>query len=282
MSLASYWRLARFDKPVGIYLLWAPTAWALWIANQGKPAPWLVFVFLLGTVFMRAAGCVVNDLADMDFDKHVRRTQARPLARSELSQRQALIFFAALLIPPALCLYFLPISCYVVALLSLMLTIIYPLCKRWLSGPQLVLSLAFSMGIPMAFLASGAALDARFPILMAITIPWIVVYDTQYAVVDKADDIKVGIRSTALWFGNQTNRILVILQFAYHSLWLVLAAKLDWAGIFYVGWGLALLNILYQQWLMRQHRPELAFKAFLANGTYGLLMWLCVIVAYRI
>lgn len=282
MSLRAYWRLARFDRPVGIYLLWAPTAWALWVANNGKPAPWLVLVFLLGTIFMRAAGCVVNDLADQNFDSQVERTRERPLANGELSRRQAVIYLGFLLVPPALCLYYLPAPCYVAAMVSLMLTAVYPLCKRWISGPQLVLSLAFAMGIPMAFLASQVALDWRFALLTIITLPWIVVYDTQYAVIDKADDIKAGIHSTPRWFAAYTNSILMLLQYVYHSLWLVLAAQLHWPGIFYLGWGIGMLHILYQQWLMRQNEPALAFKAFLSNGTYGLFMWLCVIAAYRV
>lgn len=282
MSLQAYWRLARFDRPVGIYLLWAPTAWALWVANNGKPSPWLVFLFLVGSIFMRAAGCVVNDLADQDFDAKVERTRDRPLASGILNRRQAVWYLGLLLVPPALCLYYLPASCYIAALLALGLTALYPFCKRWISGPQLVLSLAFAMGIPMAFLASSAAIDWRFALLLAITLPWIVVYDTQYAVIDKRDDIKAGVESTARWFGAYTNSILMLLQYAYHSLWLVLAARLNWSGLFYLGWGVGMLHILYQQWLMRQNEPGLAFKAFLSNGTYGLFMWLCVIAAYRV
>lgn len=281
MSLGAYWRLARFDKPVGIYLLWAPTAWALWVANAGKPPAFLVLLLLLGTIFMRAAGCVVNDLADKDFDKLVTRTQQRPLASGELSLRQSVIFLAMLLLPAALCLYYLPWSCTIVALISLLLTGIYPLCKRWISGPQFVLSLAFAMGIPMSFLASSAPLDWRFLLIFAITVPWIVVYDTQYAMIDKADDIKAGIYSTARWFGARTNTILMVLQYLYHSLWLILAVQLQWPAIFYLGWAVGMLHILYQQWLMAQNDPVLAFRAFLSNGTYGLFMWLCVIAAFR-
>lgn len=282
MSLGAYWRLGRFDRPVGIYLLWAPTAWGLWVANNGQPQPWLVLVFLLGTIFMRAAGCVVNDLADQDFDRQVERTRGRPLASGEISRRQAFSYLGFLLLPPACCLYYLPRPCYFAAMLALMLTMVYPFCKRWMPGPQLVLSLAFAMGIPMAFLASHTTLDWRFVLLVTITIPWIVVYDTQYAIIDKPDDIKAGIKSTARWFGAYTNSILMLLQYLYHSLWLVMATQLHWPCIFYIGWGIGMLHILYQQWLMRQHEPALAFKAFLSNGTYGLFMWLCVIAAYRL
>ncbi|TAL61908.1 MAG: 4-hydroxybenzoate octaprenyltransferase, partial [Legionella sp.] len=161
MKWNAYWRLMRFDKPVGTLLLWFPTAWALWFANKGMPSLRLLFLFFMGTVFMRAAGCVMNDIADRNVDKHVMRTQNRPLTSGEIHLFEAIAVLFCLLCAALMVLMLLPSQCFFWAILALAITFVYPFCKRFINAPQMVLGLAFSMGIPMAYVASGVPFDSQ-------------------------------------------------------------------------------------------------------------------------
>jgi len=276
MNISAYYRLARFDKPVGILLLWAPTAWALWLANHGHPPLILIGLFFSGTLIMRAAGCVVNDMADRHFDKHVQRTQERPLTSGELSLKGAGVFLLVLLSIALIILAQLPAQCIVFALMALLLTVIYPFCKRYIQAPQLILGLAFSMGIPMAYAASAVAMDGLMVLLLIINILWTLAYDTQYAMVDRKDDLRIGVKSTAILFAHYDVTIISALQMLFHGLWLWVGALANFSALFYVGWLTAALLLIYQYLLIRQRQEKNCFKAFLNNSWYGVVMWLAL------
>ena len=273
MNLNAYWRLLRFDKPVGILLLWYPTAWALWTANHGFPPIHLLCLFALGTVLMRAGGCVVNDIADRKFDREVSRTKLRPLTSGEISLSEALILLTLLLLGALLILIQLPWDCFYLAVISLVITLIYPFCKRFLNAPQMVLGLAFSMGIPMAYLASKVAFDGQFLLLFGLNFAWIIAYDTMYAMTDKADDLRIGVKSTALYFASYDRIIIALLLMTMHGLWLGLEAAGTW---FYSLWSIAALVLFYQLKLINNREPADCFKAFSISVYYGLLMWLAM------
>ena len=267
----------RFHKPVGILLLWFPTAWALWLANSNSPPLKLVIYLFLGTVVMRAAGCVVNDLADRNIDKHVSRTKMRPITTGEISVKGAIISLLILLILALLIVLQLPIMCLYYAFVALAITIIYPFCKRFFEAPQLVLGLAFSMGIPIAYAASGLIYNQTMLILLGLNFLWIVAYDTMYALVDREDDLRIGVKSTAVLFQRFDRLIIMMLQISFHLLWLYLGLELHESIIFYGLWFFALLVLIYQQYLLKQNTNESSFKAFSSNSWYGLLMWVALI-----
>lgn len=275
----AYKRLTRLDKPIGILLLWYPTAWALWLANQGLPSFKLFSLFLLGTLFMRSAGCIVNDIADRNIDKHVSRTKLRPLTSNEVSVNEAFLLLAGLLTAALIILLNLPEECVYLALIALAVISIYPFCKRFLNTPQFVLGLAFSLGIPMAYISSGTPMDKTMVLLCCINFAWIVAYDTMYAMTDKEDDLKIGIKSTAIYFADYDRFIIGILQFFLHSLWLYWALMNKVNLFFYPFWTAAALVLIYQQKLISQRIPQDCFTAFLVSNYYGALMWLAVAVA---
>lgn len=279
MKFISYFHLARFHKPIGIYLLWSPTAWALWVSNQGSPPVKLVVLFLLGTVFMRAAGCIMNDIADRKIDGHVKRTQNRPLVTGELKLIQALFALAFFLFASLLILTQLPTSCVYYALLAVFVTLIYPFCKRFIQGPQLILGLAFSLGIPMAFAALGKPNQQSMYYLLLINYLWIVAYDTQYALADRKDDLALGVKSTAIWFAQYDRLIIGLLQCTFHLLWLLLAQLLNLSIIFYWIWGIGALILMYQHKLTSNYVEQRCMQAFSLNGWYGLLLWLALMMS---
>ena len=275
--MGAYFRLMRFHKPAGTLLLWIPTAWALWIVNQGSPSSLLLFYFLLGTVLMRAVGCVINDIADRKIDKHVKRTRTRPLTTGEVSLSEALWLIFFLLLAAFLIVMQLPILCFYYALVALLITVVYPFCKRFFQAPQLVLGLAFSMGIPMAYAASGVRFNTTMLLLCLLNFAWIVAYDTIYALVDREDDLRIGVKSTAVLFAHHDHFIVMMLQVFFHMLWLYLAYLLGYSMSFYGFWAAAALVLVYQQQLMSQRNDQAYLSAFSTNSWYGLLMWLALI-----
>lgn len=277
MKWNAYWHLMRFDKPVGIFLLWFPTAWALWFANHGTPPLKLLILFFFGTVLMRAAGCVMNDIADRDIDKHVTRTQLRPLTSGEITLKEALIILGILLFLALLILTNLPWNCFYLGLVALGISLTYPFCKRFLNAPQLVLGLAFSMGIPMVYVASNGALNFDSALLFLINFCWIVTYDTMYAMTDKADDLRLGVHSTAIYFGKYDKRIIGLLQCFFHGLWLYLGLNQQLGPFFYVFWLAASCTLIHQSELIYERDRSKCFRAFIVSVYYGLLMWFAVI-----
>lgn len=269
-----YLRLMRFDKPAGIALLWAPTAWALWLANHGHPNWRLVGYFLLGTICMRAAGCIINDMADRNIDNHVQRTRLRPITRGEISIQHASILLALLLLVAGVIVLQLPYLCWYEAVGALLITILYPFAKRFFQAPQLLLGIAFSMGIPMAYAASHIPTSSVMVLLLCLNFCWIVAYDTMYALVDREDDLRIGVRSTAILFGSHVIPIILFLLLLAHGLWLVLGYFHHVTPWFALCWVLGLGIIIYQYKLLGTQMIVNAMRAFLWSAYYGLVMWL--------
>jgi 4-hydroxybenzoate polyprenyltransferase len=269
----------RFHKPLGILLLWFPTAWSLWIANKGSPPFSLLILFFFGTIIMRAAGCIINDIADRHIDIHVKRTQRRPLVTGEVNLIAALCLFFALLVCALIILIQLPITCFYYALLAVFITILYPFCKRFIKGPQFVLGVAFSMGIPMVFAASHQLFPKTMFYLLVINFLWIIAYDTQYAMVDRDDDLRIGVQSTAILFADYDRLIIGILQLLFHALWIPLAFELDCSLFYFAGWFIAALVLIGQQRLIARRERKGCLQAFASNSWYGLVMWLAIMVA---
>lgn len=273
-------RLMRFDKPMGTVLLWVPTACALWLANEGLPSLKLFAIFLFGTIVMRAAGCIINDIADRHVDGHVARTRLRPLPSGEISLIPALIIFIGLLCVALYLVLQLPLECFYLACISLVVTIVYPFCKRFMAAPQLVLGIAFSMGIPMAYLASGANFEVVAWLLFILNFLWIVAYDTMYAMADKQDDLQLGVRSTAVLFAENDRLIVGLLQITVHFLWLFVADQAHLKMQFYFFWLVGGIVFVHQQQLLSHNTSESCFKGFITSGWYGLIIWLGVMLSY--
>lgn len=278
-KLVNYLKLARLHKPIGIFLLGWPVAWAFWFAYAGFPPIPLLTLFLAGTILMRSAGCVINDIADRNFDHQVQRTKNRPLTKGNLSLAEAWILFFFLLYLAFLILLQLPFVCFYYALVAIFLTALYPFCKRFMRCPQFVLSLAFSMGIPMAFATNQQFFNSTLVVLFLINLCWVIAYDTEYAMADQADDVKVGINSTAIFFGRYVRMTIGILQLASHLLWLVLASPFALADVFAKAitlgiWTMGGLLLLHQQKQLLKSNADAYMKAFVSNHWYGLIMWL--------
>ena len=276
-----YERLMRLDKPIGILLLLWPTLWALWFSAYGSPDWMIVWVFVLGTVLMRSAGCVINDLADRDFDPHVARTKDRPLAARKVSKKEALVLFSALVIL-SFCLILPLRNAYVLALSvpALFLAASYPLTKRFLAVPQAYLGVAFGFGIPMAY---AAHLETVPPVawwLLAANVFWAIAYDTEYAMVDREDDLRIGIKTSAITFG----RLDVAAVMACYAATFGLIAWVGWqlrmGAIFFGGIAIAVAISGYHFTLIRKREPAKCFKAFLHNNWVGACIFAGIALDY--
>ncbi|MBV7262241.1 4-hydroxybenzoate octaprenyltransferase [Photobacterium sp. WH24] len=270
----AFWQLARMDRPIGSLLLMWPTLWALFLAADGMPDFKVLAVFVLGVFSMRAAGCVINDYADRHFDGHVKRTAQRPLPSGLISEREALGFFALLaLVSFALVLTMNTLTIQL-SVVGLLLAAAYPFMKRYTHLPQLVLGMAFGWAIPMAYAAQSGALPPVAWMLFVANILWTIAYDTQYAMVDRDDDLKIGIKSTAILFGRNDKRIIGLLQLGTLGLLIVVGMQMGLSQLYY--WSLlgAAALFVYQQMLIRGREREPCFKAFLNNNYVGMLVWL--------
>jgi 4-hydroxybenzoate polyprenyltransferase len=275
-----YAHLMRLDKPIGIWLLLWPTLWGLWIAAEGQPDPKIFLVFVLGVITMRSAGCVINDFADRKIDPKVARTRARPLAAGTVAPVEALILFFALgLIAIALVLTLDPLT-RMLAVVGAVLTVIYPFMKRFFSAPQLILGAAFGWGIPMAFAAQTGSIPRLAWLMWLTVIIWAVIYDTMYAMADRADDLKVGIKSTAILFGSADVFIVTLLQIT-----LVLALALMGAAAQLGSWFMGFLAIaagllVFQHMLIKNRRPEQCFRAFMTHHYFGATIFAGIALDY--
>ncbi|MFZ2971198.1 MAG: 4-hydroxybenzoate octaprenyltransferase [Ferribacterium limneticum] len=280
-KLDLYEKLMRLDKPIGILLLLWPTLWALWLSALGRPNWWVVWVFVLGTVLMRSAGCVINDYADRDFDKHVERTKERPLTASKVTTKEALALFAGLsLLSFALVLLLGNTLVIWLSVPALFLAASYPFTKRFLAIPQAYLGIAFGFGIPMAYAAQVGGVPAEAWWLLLANVFWAVAYDTEYAMVDREDDLKIGIKTSAITFG----RFDVAAVMACYAATLAIiggigySLNLGWA--FYVGLVVA-ANIMgvHYTWIRGRERMP-CFKAFLHNNWVGLVIFVGIVVDF--
>ncbi len=275
-------QLMRLDKPVGIYLLLWPTLWALWIAGDGHPTLSNLFIFVLGVVIMRSAGCVINDYADRNVDAHVARTASRPLAQKVISPKQALILFAVLCLVAFILVLFTNEFTIYLSFGGLLLASLYPFMKRYTHLPQVVLGAAFAWAVPMAFAAQQNALPDVVWLIYTATLTWTVAYDTQYAMVDREDDIKIGVKSTAILFAEGDKLIIGMLQAITLITWLMIASKIEASWPVYLSIAGAGGLFIYHQRLIRLREREACFKAFLNNHWVGALLFAGLLAHYNL
>jgi 4-hydroxybenzoate polyprenyltransferase len=280
-TLQDYIELTRLDRPIGIWLLLWPTLWALWIAGRGKPQPHLFVIFVIGTVLMRSAGCAINDYADRSFDPHVKRTKDRPLAAGRISTVEALILFAVLSLAALVLALQLNKFTLLLAVLGAFLAVSYPFVKRFLSVPQLYLGLTFGWGIPMAFAAQLEHVPRVALLLLIANMLWVTVYDTIYAMVDRDDDLKIGVRSTAILFGDSDRHIIAALQ-AMTLLSLFLAGRMLHLGSWYrAGLIAGTVFFIHHLWLIRSRERAACFRAFLNNHYFGMSVFIGILLDYQ-
>ncbi len=277
-----YLQLMRLDKPIGILLLLWPTLWALWFATEGKPSLTLIVIFVTGTVLMRSAGCVINDYIDRDVDPHVARTQGRPLAAKKVSGKEALLLAALLsLFAFALVLPLNRLTLYL-SFAALFLAASYPFTKRFLAIPQAYLGIAFGFGIPMTYAAATAAVPPMAWLLLLGNIFWAIAYDTAYAMVDRADDIKIGIKTSALTFGKYDVPAVMICYAAFLAIMIYAGKFYQRGGFYFAGIAVAALMALYHYHLIKQREPAQCFKAFLHNNWLGASVFAGVALDYLV
>jgi len=280
--LQAYVHLMRADRPIGTYLLLWPTLWALWIASQGLPRLDLLLIFCLGVFLTRSAGCVINDFADRHIDGHVKRTLNRPLPSGRVSEREALYLFCGLMLVSFLLVLLTNTFTILMSFGGLALAFVYPFMKRYTHLPQLVLGAAFGWAIPMAFTATQEALPLTAWLLYLAKLLWTVAYDTQYAMVDRDDDLKIGVKSTAVLFGRQDRLIIGLLQLGALAV-LLWVGQIEQLGSWYwLGLAGAAILFTYQHWLIRKRERMPCFRAFLNNHYAELLVLLGLILEYAL
>ncbi|TDJ31650.1 MAG: 4-hydroxybenzoate octaprenyltransferase [Gammaproteobacteria bacterium] len=278
--LHDYALLMRLDKPVGTFLLLWPTVWALLIAGHGHPDGRLVLIFIAGVLLMRAAGCVVNDLADRDFDPHVARTRHRPLAAGRVSRVEAILLFCVLTLAAfGLVLLTNRLTVYL-SLAGVFLAATYPFIKRFSYIPQVYLGMAFGWAIPMTFAAQTGSVSAEAGLLYVATILWAVAYDTIYAMVDREDDLKIGIKSTAILFGEYDRLAIGIVQVLFFIALMLVGHRAELGAPYYVCLGIVAGLMIWQQFLIRNRDPEGCFRAFLNNTWIGVTVAIGIAASY--
>ena len=278
--LREYARLMRLDRPIGIWLLLWPVLWALWVSADGHPDERLFVIFVIGTFVMRSAGCVMNDFADREFDPHVRRTADRPLARQAVSPAEALGLFAVLALLALALIIPLNRSTQVLALIGGVLAVTYPFLKRFFSLPQAYLGAAFGWSVPMVFAAQTGSVPPVAWVMFLAVVAWTTAYDTMYAMVDREDDLMIGVRSSAILFGRADRAIIAALQaaaLAGLSLVGIMASLGRW---FWAGLAVATALAARQQWLIRDREPAACFRAFLNNNLFGLAVFAGILLHY--
>ena len=271
--IKTYAQLMRLDKPIGILLLLWPMLWGLWFAAQGLPDAQVLIIFVLGTVLMRSAGCVINDYADRKIDPHVERTKNRPMAAGRVSSKEALLLAAGLSICAFLLILPLNQLTILLSVPALFLAASYPFTKRFFAMPQAYLGIAFSFGIPMAFAAQTDSLPPIIWVLMLANLFWVIAYDTEYAIVDKPDDLKIGIQTSAITFGSFDVLGVMVCHACFIAIMLIIGQtqQMNWA--YYAGLSVATGLIAYQYALIRHRDRVLCFKAFLHNNWVGMTVF---------
>ena len=277
--LHEYVLLTRLNRPIGTLLLLWPVLWALWIAAQGFPGLKLLLVFLLGTLLTRSAGCIINDFADRDFDPHVERTRERPLAARRVSPYEALLLFAVLMLLALVVVLQLDVDTVRLSLVAALLLATYPFFKRFFPAPQLYLGIAFGWGVPMAFMAVLGEIPLLGWLIFAVTVIWAGIYDTIYAMVDRDDDRRIGIRSTALLFGQYDLLAIGILQGLMLALLLWIGVVADLSAPYFVSLGVVALLFTRQLRSTRTRDRAACFRAFLDNNYAGLAIFVGIALA---
>ncbi len=277
-----FWLLARFDKPIGTLILLYPALWALWIASDGKPNLTVLIVITLGVIVMRAAGCVINDYADRDFDPHVERTKQRPIAAGNVTPKEALIFFVVLCFFAFGLVLLLNTFTILLSFVGAFLAASYPFMKRYTHLPQAYLGVAFGWAVPMSFAAQLNEIPTVAWILYLAVILWALVYDTMYAMVDKDDDLKIGVKSTAILFGNYDRQIMGALQIMILLLLFSVGQMQNLGGFYHLSLIVAAGFSIYQQKLIFHREKSACFKAFLNNNWFGLVVFIGLVLNYGV
>ena len=278
--LLDYARLMRLDKPIGIFLLLWPTLWALLIASEGQPDHKVLVIFVLGVILMRSAGCVINDYADRDIDCHVSRTRNRPLTSGRVSTREAKILFLVLCLVAFVLVLQLNKLTLLLSIAGVLLAAIYPFMKRVTHLPQVVLGAAFGWSVPMAFAAQTGTVPQIAWLMFLATLLWATAYDTMYAMVDSEDDLALGIKSTAILFGDSDRLIIGVIQLMVLLCLLMIGHQAEMGAIYYSGVLLAGILFVYQQYLIRFRTREGCFQAFLNNNWVGAVIFLGILLDY--
>ena len=278
--LSRYALLIRLNRPIGILLLLWPALWALWIAGDGHPDWHLVVIFCLGVFLMRSAGCAINDYADRDFDGHVARTKQRPIAAGLIKPNEALWVFVVLCLIAFGLVLLLDWKTIAMSFVAAFLAAVYPFMKRYTHLPQVVLGAAFGWAVPMAFMAQTGTVPPVAWLLFVATVIWAVIYDTQYAMVDREDDLKIGVKSTAILFGRFDLLIISLLQAVLLALLLLAGLWIEAKGAYLLGLIAAMGLTMYQQRLTRNREPAGCFKAFLNNNYFGMVIFIGLVLDY--
>lgn len=284
-TFVQYLLLMRLHRPIGIFLLLWPTLWALWLAADGLPTLHVLAVFVAGTVLMRSAGCAINDFADREIDGQVARTRERPLATGALAPEEAVRLFVAVgLIAFGLLTSLRNVPAILLAIPAVVLAALYPFMKRWIVMPQAILGLAFSWGIPMAYAAVNPAQLPWAEILMLMTanLCWVIAYDTYYAMADREDDRRIGVKSSALWFGRHDRLAIALLQATALILLMQLGALRNLGPAFFTGIAVAAWLSAWQQWMTRTRAPEACIRAFLNNNYFGAAIFIGLAADYAL
>jgi len=279
-QLRNYGKLMRIDKPIGTWLLLWPTLWALWLAGEGSPDQGLFIVFVIGVFIMRSAGCVLNDFADRKIDPYVERTRARPLATGAVAPLEALTLFAALGLIAIGLATMLNEQAQILAVVGAALTIVYPFIKRYMSIPQFVLGAAFGWAVPMAFAAQTGETPELAWLVFGIAVVWAVIYDTFYAMVDREDDRKIGVKSTAVLFGEVDLFVIAGLQLVMLLGLLFVGFRAELGFWYYLSVAIAAAMMAWHIWLARDRQPAGCFQAFLKNHLIGMVIFIGIVLHY--
>ena len=277
-----YGLLMRVDRPIGSLLLLWPTLWALWIAGEGRPDPFITLVFIIGVFVMRSAGCVINDYADRELDPHVARTRERPLAAGHVTPKEALLLFSSLCLLALALVLTLNHLTLLMSLVAVPLAASYPFMKRFTYLPQIHLGVAFGWAVPMAFAAQTDSVPPIAWLILTGVVLWAVAYDTMYAMVDREADIEVGVKSTAILFGELDRLMIGVVQLCFFAVMLLVGNQLALGRYYYLALALAAGLSLYQQYLIRRREPSGCFKAFLNNNWVGAVILVGLIADYAL
>lgn len=279
-QLQNYVQLMRLDKPIGIWLLLWPTLWALWLAGEGHPDPGIFVVFMLGVVVMRSAGCVLNDFADRNIDPYVERTRTRPIASGRVAPMEALTLFVALGLIAIGLAAMLNRPAQILAVIGAGLTIVYPFIKRFVSIPQFVLGAAFGWAVPMAFAAQTGETEQLAWLVFGTAIIWAVIYDTFYAMADREDDLKIGVKSTAILFGDADLFVIGGLQVLMLAALLFVGNMAELGFAYYASLVVAAILMAWHQWIARDRQSAPCFRAFLHNHYVGMVVFIGIVLHY--
>jgi len=278
----AYFRLMRLNKPIGIYLLLWPTYWALFLSAGGWPDIDLLIIFSLGVIITRSAGCVINDYADREIDKHIARTRDRPITTGEISPKAALLLFFALGLAAFALVLLTNTLTIKISFIAIALAVLYPFTKRWTNLPQLILGLAFAMSVPMAFSAQTGTVPASAGWIFLATVLWTLIYDTFYAMADRDEDIKIGVKSTAILFAEYDQIFITLLQILLMIVFIKIGNLFDLGAFYDISLIIILLFMIYHQFLIKKRQKMDYFKAFINNHFIGMTVFFGIFLSIAI